>query len=517
MEGTIFSVIPAIVMLVLVLVTRKILLSLGSGIIIGALFINNFAIINSLEEIWKSFYAIFYVDGAINSGNLLLLGFLLLLGMMTAYLQASGGSKAFGEWMIKRVKTRTGAQLMTVILGLIIFIDDYFNSLAVGQVAKPLTDRHNVSRAKLAYLIDSTSAPVTVLSPISSWGAYLIGILGGILATNNITDLQPLEAFVKMIPLNFYALTSLLLVFIVIYFKADIGPMRTHEKRALEKGEVLNPEKPNVPGDISSEFPEHSNGKVYHLLVPIIVLTVVTILSMFLTGLYNGNGGTSIFDIFGNMNVNLSLFLGGLAAVLSAILFHILLNEPKATNVKIIISGCKTMLPAIMILILAWMIGSIISTLQTGQYLANLVTNTNINSALLPLLFFIIACIMSLATGTSWGTFGIMLPIAAEVTVLTDQTLLLPTLAAVLAGSVFGDHCTPISDTTILSSTGAGVNHMDHVMTQMPYAIIAAVASCIGYLIIGVTHQLLLGLFGSLLVIMIITIFHNFMKKTSYH
>ncbi|WP_042222676.1 Na+/H+ antiporter NhaC family protein [Oceanobacillus manasiensis] len=515
MEGTIFSLIPAILMLILVLLTRNIYVSLGVGIIVGALFIHQFSILDSLKEIGSSFSNIFISDGALNYGNLLLLGFLLLLGIMTAFLQASGGSKAFGQWMIHRVKTRTGSQAMTGVLGLIIFIDDYFNSLAVGQIARPLTDRHKVSRAKLAYLIDSTSAPITVISPISSWGAYIIGIIGGLLAANEITDIRPLEAFIQMIPLNLYALGAVLLVFIVAYFKLDIGPMRTHEKRAMETGELVDPEQKNVPGDLGNKITAHNNGKIYHLLVPIVVLILATVLAMIYTGADASGSNVTILTIFSNTNVNLSLFVGGVAAVLTALLFHLQQTKPKASLGKVTLEGLKTMLPAIYILVLAWMIGSIIGTLGTGQYLAELVNDASISSSMLPLLFFLISGFMALATGTSWGTFGIMLPIAAEVAVVTDTTMLLPSLAAVLAGSVFGDHCTPISDTTILSSTGAGSNHIDHVLTQLPYAIIVAIATSVGYLLVGLMNQVWLPLLITLLIIILISIFLNFLSKTS--
>lgn len=515
MIGNMYSIIPAIVMLVLVLLTRKVLLSLGVGIIIGALFIHQFHILDSVREIWNVFYSIFISDGSLNTGNLLLLGFLLLLGIMTAFLQASGGSEAFGEWMIRRIKTRKGAQGMTALLGLIIFIDDYFNSLAVGQIARPMTDKHRISRAKLAYFIDSTSAPVTVISPISSWGAYIIGILGSLFAAHQITDLKPLEAFIRMIPYNFYAVSALLLVFIVIYFKLDIGPMRNHEKRAIETGELLNPNRKNVAGDLTATFQAHNGGKVYHLFVPIIVLFIGTISMMLVTGAWESSGTVTILSIFANMNVNLSLFVGGLSAVGVSFIFQLLQPRPKTNLGKILIEGIKTMLPAIYILLLAWMIGSIIGSLKTGEYLASIVTGSSISPALLPLLFFIIASFMSLATGTSWGTFGIMLPIAAQVTTLTDMTLLLPTLAAVLAGSVFGDHCTPISDTTILSSTGAGANHIDHVLTQLPYAILAAVISAIGYLLVGFTGYSILGIVAVIAGLAVVTLFHNFMDKTA--
>lgn len=510
MEGTFFSIIPALLMLLLVLLTRKVLPSLGIGILVGALFIHEFDIIASIKEIWHVFIIIFITDGKLNSGNVLLLGFLLLLGMMTALLQSTGGSRAFGDWMMKRVKTRTGAQIMTAVLGLIIFIDDYFNSLAVGQVARPLTDRHQVSRAKLAYYIDSSSAPVTVISPISSWGAYIIGILGSIFAVNHITDIQPLEAFIKMIPMNLYAFAAILLVFIVAAGKFDIGPMKKHEKRAIEKNQLKGSNK-NIPGDLSDSFDAHHDGKVYHLLVPILVLIVGTVFTMIITGSQAADH-PSVLEVFANTDVNTSLFIGGLIAVIVSIIFHLRQSQPKAKLSLVVTEGVKTMMPAIYILILAWMIGSIIGTLNTGEYLAGLVTSANVNPGLLPLLFFLIACLMSLATGSSWGTFGIMLPIAAEVAVNTDITILLPALAAVLAGSVFGDHCTPISDTTILSSTGAGVNHVDHVVTQLPYAFIAAATASIGYLAIGfIGHYI--GIFITLALILIIVFAVNLRFK----
>ncbi|MDY0393186.1 Na+/H+ antiporter NhaC family protein [Virgibacillus halophilus] len=268
MVGTFYSIIPAIIMLLLVVLTRKVLLSLGAGIIIGALFIHQFHIGGTLKEIWAVFAEIFYHDGAWDTGNLLLLLFLLLLGVMTALLQATGGSRAFGEWASKRIKTRTGAQLMTVVLGVIIFIDDYFNALAVGQIARPLTDKHRISRAKLAYFIDSTSAPVTVLAPISSWGAYIIGILGGLFAVNNITDYKPLEAFLEMIPYNFYAIGALVLIFVVACFHFDFGPMRTHERRALHDGKLVSDTGKKIAGDLTEVFMPHKKRQGFPLVCP---------------------------------------------------------------------------------------------------------------------------------------------------------------------------------------------------------------------------------------------------------
>ena len=511
----ILPLLPALIMLILVLATRKVVLSLGTGIVAGALILNDYSIWNTIKEIWNDFAAIFYVNGGLNKGNLLLLGFLFLLGIMTALLAASGGSQAFGDWMIKRVKTRVGAQLMTVVLGIIIFIDDYFNALAVGQVARPLTDRHRVSRAKLAYYIDSTAAPVTVISPTSSWGAFIIGILGSLFAANGITDLKPLTAFVEMIPYNFYALTALLLVFLAAVFSMDLGAMRTHERRAMETGELIDPDpkKARIAGDLSATFKPHKDGKVTHLLVPIIVLIAVTVGMMFFTGSRASEGKVTILTIFANTDVNLSLFTGGLIAVVIGFILHFRQAQPRARGGHVLWEGIKTMLPAIYILILAWIVGSIIADLKTGEILAEVVQKSTLKPAMLPLVFFLISGVMALATGTSWGTFGIMLAIGAEVVLKVDTNLLLPTLSAILAGSVFGDHCSPISDSTILSSTGAGAYHIDHVITQLPYAILAAISAGLGYLIIGLTENLWLALPASLLLPVIVMIVSKLVHK----
>lgn len=512
MVGTIYSLIPALVTLILVIVTKRVLLSLGAGIVLGSLFIHDFHILHSLQETWLVFYEIFVEEGALNTGNILLILFLLLLGVMTAFLQGSGGSRAFGEWMLKRVKTRTGAKVMTGILGIIIFIDDYFASLTVGQVARPVTDRKNISRAKLAYIIDSTAAPITVLSPVSSWGAYIIGILGSVFIANGITDITPIEGFIQMIPMNLYALSAILLVFIVAYLKVDIGQMRVHENRAIKTGK-LNPENSQVPGDIGDSVSSHPQGKVYHLIIPILVLVFATITVMLITGAQATEEEVSILSMFANTDVNLSLFIGGISAVLIALILHVRHRKPRANMSNIFVQGMKSMIPAIYILILAWMIGSIISRLEVGAYLAEVLNNANMSAILLPVLFFVISGFMALATGTSWGTFSIMLPIGAEVAMVIDPQLLLPTLAAVLAGAVFGDHASPISDTTILSATGAGVNHIDHVLTQLPYALIASGVSIIGYLLIGLTDLIVIPLIVTLgLIILIGFIIHTWNK-----
>lgn len=503
MEGTIYSLIPALLMLVLVLLTRKVILSLGIGIVVGAFMLAQMDTLQTLSIIWSYFAKIFY-EGGLNTGNLYLLSFLFLLGITTAFMTASGGSQAFGQWAVERIRTRRGAKLIPAILGIIIFIDDYFNALAVGQVARPVTDRYKVSRAKLAYFIDSTSAPVTVISPISSWGAYIIGTIGSILAANEITDFGGFEAFVRMIPANFYVFAALLLVFLTIIMNLDLGPMKKHEQRAIDTGHLTNPNQGDVPGDLNDEFKKHGNGKIYHLTLPIVALIVGTVASMIVTGVRNTTEGpVDILAIFANTNVNISLFIGGLVAVLLAAILYIVQPGDKSSFGRVLVQGLKAMLPAIYILLFAWMIGSVIDNLQTGEYLAQVFTEANIDVAYLPVIIFLISGFMALSTGTSWGTFGIMLPIAGEIAVVTDVTMVLPALSAVLAGSVFGDHCSPISDTTILSSTGAGSNHIDHVMTQLPYALVSALAASIGYVVLGLTGSVWLPLLLTLVIVVV--------------
>ncbi|SDC45832.1 transporter, NhaC family [Pelagirhabdus alkalitolerans] len=490
MEGTIYSLIPAVLMLLLVIATRKIYLSLGVGIFVGALMITDFNFAAMFIKIFDVFFAIFYTaEDGVNVGSLYLLGFLLLLGVLTASMTASGGSKAFGNWAMEHVKTRRNAQLVPAILGVMIFIDDYFNALAVGQVSRPVTDRHHVSRTKLAYIIDSTSAPITVITPISSWGAYIIGTIGAIFSANQVVDYQPLEAFVRMIPMNLYAFTSMLLVFIVAILNLNLGSMAKHEGLAEKDGQLFDSNKGGIAGDIKESVSTHHHGKMYHLIIPIVLLVAGTVLTMLWTGYLATEETITVLSLFANTNVNLSLFLGGLFAVIASLILYLPLEKPKTNAFTVISKGMESMMPAIYILILAWMIGDIIGELDTGGFLAGLVQDAAINASYLPMILFVIAGFMALATGTSWGTFGIMLPIAAQVAVGVDVSIILPAMAAVLAGSVFGDHCSPISDTSILSSTGAGSNHIDHVVTQLPYAFISAFTALVGYFVYALTES----------------------------
>ncbi|MBD8070444.1 Na+/H+ antiporter NhaC family protein [Bacillus sp. PS06] len=523
MTATIYSLIPPIVAILMVILTRKVLPSLGVGIISAALILHVPTIqengvgtwlVDSFLSIWNSLAAIFIDDGAIATSTVYILLFLLLLGMITVFISISGGSRAFGEWAMKRVKTRVGAKLTAFVLGIVIFIDDYFNALAVGQVSRPLTDRQRVSRAKLAYIIDSTSAPICVVSPVSSWGASIIGIIGTIIVAHNMTDITAFSAFIQMIPMNLYVITTLIMVLGVSLFNINIGPMKKHEERAMTTGEVVDPSKP-VLGALKEDLPTNNKGTIGDLIWPIIALVVGTVGSMIWTGILESEKNASLIDIFGNAAVAPSLLYGGLLGLaVTLVLFFIQARVKKNIEStlfsKAVIEGIKSMLPAVYILVFAWVIVDLISQLGTGQYLAIQVENSNLNTAFLPVILFVVAGLMAFSTGTSWGTFGVMLPIAGDIITSTDATLLLPTLAAVLAGSVFGDHCSPISDTTILSSTGAGSHHIDHVLTQIPYAIISAVIAMIGYVVLGFTGSTIAGVIVSVtLIVLFILLFRK--------
>lgn len=508
MEGTIYSLIPPLVALTLVLVTRKVILSLGIGVVAGAFMINQFELVATAKYLGALVAGLAATQNdtgewALNVWNMSIIGFLFLLGVVASYMQLNGGSRAFGQWTRRVVKTRKGAQAMTGFFGVLIFFDDYFNSLAVGNMSRPMTDSHRVSRAKLAYILDSTAAPMCVISPVSSWGAYIIALIGGILTTHHVQEYGAIEAFIRMIPMNLYAIAALLMVFFVAYKTVDIGPMKIHETRARRSGELLDPErKEPVPGEAKG-LPESQKGTIYDLIVPIVALIIGTLGSMIYTGfstVQEAGGAVTVFSVFENTKVAVSLLYGGIIGFVVTFVFT-LFKAPGAQNLfKGFVEGIKAMMPAVLILLFAWMTASVISDIQTGAYLASFV-NGILMPALLPALLFVISGVMAFATGTSWGTFGILLPISGQIAAETDPNFILPVMAAVLAGSVFGDHCSPISDTTVLSSIGAGCHHIDHVTTQIPYALVCAALSLVGFLVLGFAGNVVLSLVITLLLL----------------
>ncbi|WP_104399372.1 Na+/H+ antiporter NhaC family protein [Vibrio penaeicida] len=501
------SLLPPLVALGLAIITRRVLVSLGMGIFLGGLLITDYSIADSIKYIWGKVYGVVIetnevtVDGvkveesSLNSWNMSIVAFLLLLGMMTALLTLSGGTRAFAEWAQSRVKSKRGSKLLAAFLGVFIFVDDYFNSLAVGAISRPVTDRFYVSRSKLAYILDSTAAPMCVLMPASSWGAYIMTIIGGILVTHGLTDYSSaLSAYVNMVPMNFYAVFALLMVFAVVWFQLDVGPMRKKEIEASQGmgfDDANNQSSSELSEDL--DISESEKGKVADLIMPIVALILATIFFMLYTGAESLTESGKEFDLLGafeNTDVGASLCYGGLIGLVTALITVFRQKIELSQIVRTLWIGAGSMFGAILILFFAWTIGSVIGDLKTGTYLSSLVQG-NISVHWLPVILFLLSGVMAFSTGTSWGTFGIMLPIAGDMAGATDLALMLPMLSAVLAGSVFGDHCSPISDTTILSSTGARCNHIDHVATQLPYALSVALVSCVGFVVLGMTSSIL--------------------------
>lgn len=518
MIGTWVSILPPLIAIVMVLATKRVLLSLGSGILTAALLVASFGPVETVKNVWTALTVSFWADGGLNTYNIFIMVFVLLLGVITAFVSLSGGSRAFAEWAVRHIKTRRGAKLLTVLLGLLIFVDDYFNALAVGQVSRPITDKHKISRAKLAYFIDSTSAPICVISPISSWGAFLIGQLALILGATAAVNYSPLSAFLLMAPMNFYVVATLAMVFFFAWTNIDFFAMKKHEEAAQATGQLFDPEK-EIPGQLKEDFPEHNYGRVRDLIAPILTLVAATLGMMVWTG-HRAAQTWDIWAIFENTDVPLSLVTGGLIGTsLAAILYIAQMKRNETASFQLVgkalITGVKAMMPAILILLLAWGLTHLIDILETGPFLSTVVEKSNIPVNFLPVIMFILAGLMAFSTGTSWGSFGILLPIAGTIMVNAAPELLLPALSAVLAGAVFGDHCSPISDTTILSSTGAGSNHIDHVATQLPYALIAALIASFGYIVLGLTGSVWLGLVAVIVTIVVLfTIWTAKSKRT---
>ncbi len=485
------SVIPPFLALALAVVTRRVLLSLSIGILVGTAFLTGGNPANGLIHLKDMAEGLVRADGEWSLGKLKILIFLILLGIFTSLLTLSGSNQAFADWAKRHIKNRRGAKMLTACLVFVTFIDDYFHSLAVGAIARPVTDKFKVSRAKLAYILDSTAAPMCVLMPVSSWGASIIATLAGLLVTYKITGYTPMGTFVAMSLMNYYALFALIMVFVVAWFSFDIGSMARFEQAALN--ETHN----------ETAVSDGIAGRVYALIIPVLTLIASTVAAMIYTGA-QASETFSILGAFENTDVNTSLVFGGTCGVLAVVLCT-LGTIKTADYPKAVWQGAKSMFGAIAILILAWLISTVVGEMHTGDYLSTLVADS-IRPGFLPVILFLLASVMAFATGTSWGTFGIMLPIAAAMAVKVEPALIIPCMSAVMAGAVCGDHCSPISDTTILSSTGARCNHIDHVTSQLPYALTVAAAAASGYLALGLTKSALLG-FGTTGIVLAVLIF----------
>lgn len=476
--GTFWALVPPLLAIILGIITKDVNLSLIIGIISGVLLFCGFSPIDSLETLIN-------VLRENISENIAHLIFAVLLGMFIYLITHSGAAGRYGDWAKKKVKTGRKGQLATMGLGCLIFVDDYFNCLSVGTVMRPLTDRLKISREKLAYIIDTTAAPICIIAPVSSWAA---GVSSSLPSDSGIDGFQ---LFVRTIPANFYALLSIAMVFLIIMLKLDFGKMKRFETMAA-RGEMDYSE---IDAALQADQPvENNRAKVFDLLLPILFLVVSTVFFMAYTGgIFEGN---SLIDAFANCDAVLACCMG---TFLSDLLLLIMYVPRKIFTFKeymhSLIDGFRYMAPAMLLLCLAWTLGGITGSgyLNAGGFVAEMVDKFNIPMMLMPMAFFIIAIILSFATGTSWGTFMILIPMEVAVFSGDMSGLLVVTTAAVLGGSVCGDHLSPISDTTILSSTGAGCRHIDHVASQLPYGITVAVMTFISYFVSGLTDSILLG------------------------
>lgn len=484
MYATFWALIPPVVAIVLALITKEVYSSLFIGIVAGALFYSNF----NLETAYTTMFTNGFIASLSSTGNVGILIFLIVLGSIVVLMNKAGGSAAYGKWAANKIKGRKGALLSTFGLGCLIFVDDYFNCLTVGSVMKPITDKQKISRAKLAYLIDATAAPICMIAPISSWAAAVAGVVDGY---------DGLTLFIQAIPYNLYSLLTIFMIIFISLIGLDYGPMKLHEENALKGDLFTTSERPYT----ESEMPT-TKGKVYDLVIPVIILIASCIVGMIYTGGFFS--GTNFVDAFADCDASLGLSLGSVFALLVIIVYFIcrgVLNFEECMSA--ITEGFKAMVPAILILTFAWTLSGMTGLLGANVFVSNLFKSSAESLTLfLPAIVFLVAVFLAFATGTSWGTFGILLPIVVSVGL--DERLLIISISACLAGAVCGDHCSPISDTTIMASTGAQCDHIAHVSTQLPYAITVAVVSFVGYIFAGFVQNAWIVLPVSIIVMTIV-------------
>ena len=491
-HATAWALLPPVIAIGLALITKEVYSSLFIGIITGALLYANF----NLELMLQTMF--FHEKGGMifklaDSWNVGILVFLVVLGILVAVMNKAGGSAAFGDWASKRIKTRTGAQLATMGLGALIFVDDYFNCLTVGNVMRPVTDKHQVSRAKLSYIIDSTAAPVCIIAPISSWAAAVTSSVPEELEINGFTT------FLKTIPYNYYALFTLIGVIFFAVTKIDFGPMKKHEMNAVNGDIYTTPERPFA--DAKAEE-VNTKGRVIDLVLPVVVLIASCVVSMIYTGGFFD--GETFIDAFANSDASTGLVMGSFVALMFTFVYYMLREVLSFSEfMECIPEGFKTMVSPILILTCAWTLSGMTSLLGADIFVAELVSGSaSAMKALLPAVIFLVALGLAFATGTSWGTFGILIPIVTGV--FPGGELMVISISACLAGAVCGDHCSPISDTTILASAGGQCHHVNHVSTQLPYALTIALVSFLTYIIAGVTANVVISLVAGLAILALV-------------
>lgn len=480
MYATFWALIPPVVAIALALITKEVYSSLFIGILVGAMFYSGFSFEGTILHIFQG-GLIAQLSDLYNVGILI---FLVILGAMVCLMNKAGGSAAFGQWAGRHIKTRVGAQLATIALGVLIFIDDYFNCLTVGSVMRPVTDKHNVSRAKLAYLIDATAAPVCIIAPISSWAAAVTGFVEGE---------DGFSLFIRAIPFNFYALLTILMMILIAVMKVDFGSMAVHEKNA-EKGDLYTTSSRPYADAEKEEKNKFYKGKVMDLLIPIVCLIICCVIGM----LYSGGffDGVGFVTAFSQSDASIGLCLGSFCGLVITVILYLARRVLTFKEcMDCIPEGFKAMVPAILILTFAWTLKGMTDSLGAAEYVAELVDKSASGMMnLLPAIIFLVACGLAFATGTSWGTFGILIPIVVDAFQNTSPTLMTISISACMAGAVCGDHCSPISDTTIMASAGAQCDHVNHVSTQLPYALSIAAISFITYIIAGFTQTVWISL-----------------------
>ncbi|MBC8534598.1 Na+/H+ antiporter NhaC family protein [Yeguia hominis] len=468
MYATAWALVPPLVAIVLALITKEVYSSLFVGILTGALFYSNF----DLETAYVQMLDTGFISSIANKGHVGILVFLIVLGAIVILINRAGGSAAYGAWAVRRIKTRRGALLATTGLGCLIFVDDYFNCLTVGSVMRPVTDTHKISRAKLAYIIDATAAPVCMIAPISSWAAAVAGVVKG--------DENGLNLFIQAIPFNLYSLLTIGMMILIAVLNIDFGPMKKHEDNAANGDLYTTPERPYAN---ANEDTPSSKGKVIDLVLPIVILIVLCVAGMVYTGGFFS--GENFVAAFANCDAPLGLSLGSVLALIAIIVYmlcrRVLTFKDCMSSIP---AGFKAMVPAILILTFAWTLSGMTSLLGADIFVSNVFASSAKGlQSFLPAMVFLVAIGLSFATGTSWGTFGILLPIVVGINM--PGNLLIVAVSACLAGAVCGDHCSPISDTTIMASTGAQCDHVNHVSTQLPYALFVAGLSFLGYILAG--------------------------------
>ena len=468
--ATIWALLPPLVAIVLALITKEVYSSLFVGIVVGALIYSGFKFEGTVTQIFEGGIIKVLAD----SYNVGILIFLVILGSVVCMMNKAGGSAAFGRWASKKIHTRVGAELAAIILGILIFIDDYFNCLTVGSVMRPVTDRHHVSRAKFAYLIDATAAPVCIIAPISSWAAAVSGFVEG---------QDGLAIFVRTIPYNFYAILTIVMMVGMVLMKTEFGAMRTHEINALN-GDLYTTSARPYENATDDETP-NPRGKVIDLVIPIVVLVICCVISMIYTGGFFS--GTDFVTAFSQSDASTGLAMGSAFGLVFAIIFYMIRRVVNFRDcMGYIPEGFKAMVPAIMILTFAWTLKAMTDSLGAAVFVEEAMRSVAGGiEVILPAIIFLVGCGLAFATGTSWGTFGILIPIVVAVFEKSSPEMMIISMSACMAGAVCGDHCSPISDTTIMASAGAQCDHVTHVSTQLPYAILAAAVSFVTYIVAG--------------------------------